>query len=218
MSAPAGLLLDFGSVVSVSLFERHRETERQLGLAPQSLTWQGALAPETDELWQAMQRDEISERDYWAARAREVGTALGESGWDMAMLIRRARQADAESAVRAEMRRLLVAARACGIRLGILSNDLGLFYGQEFLERMRVLGHFDAVIDATHTGILKPDPRAYALALAALGLPAGAVLFVDDQLRNVVGAAKAGLQTQLFDLRDVPGNVAALAARLRLPW
>src|SRR5258708_15142775 len=35
-----------------------------------------------------------------------------------------------------------------------------------------LLEHLDAVIDATQTGILKPDTRAYALALAALKLPA----------------------------------------------
>lgn len=217
MSTPRGLLLDFGSVVSVSLFERHRDTERRLGLAPQSLTWRGALAPETDGLWQAMQRDEISERDYWATRAREVGEAVGESAWDMATLLRRIRQVDPESAVRPEMRGLIGAARERGIRLGILSNELELFYGQEFLQRMRVLEHFDVVIDATHTQILKPDQRAYALATDALQLPAGEVLFVDDQLRNIIGAIKAGLQAQLFDLRDVPGNTAAVAARLRLP-
>jgi len=217
VSAPRGLLLDFGSVISVSLFERHREMERQLGLPPQSISWQGALAPETDSLWQAMQRDEISERDYYAARAREVGEAVGESGWDMATLLRRIRQVDPQSAVRPQMRRLIAVARGRGIRLGILSNELELFYGRDFLPRMCVLEYFDVVIDATHTLILKPDQRAYALAIDALKLPAGEVLFVDDQFRNIAGAVRAGLQTQLFDLRDVPGNMAAVAARLQLP-
>jgi putative hydrolase of the HAD superfamily len=73
------------------------------------------------------------------------------------------------------------------------------------------------VIDATHTLILKPDQRAYALAIDALKLPAGEVLFVDDQFCNIAGAVRTGLQTQLFDLRDVPGNMAAVAARLQLP-
>jgi putative hydrolase of the HAD superfamily len=217
VSAPRALLLDFGSVISVSLFERHRDTERQLGLPPQSLAWQGALAPETDGLWQAMQRGEISERDYWATRARELGEAVGESGWDMAMLIRRTRHVDPRAAVRPAMRSLIGAARQRGIRLAILSNDLELFYGAEFLQRAGLREHFDAVIDATRTRILKPDRRAYALALEALQLPAGDALFVDDLFRNIAGAVQAGLQTQLFDLRDVPGNIAAIAARLRLP-
>jgi len=99
----------------------------------------------------------------------------------------------------------------------MLTNELELFYGKEFLRRMDVLEHFDAIVDATHTGILKPDPRAYAMATAAMELPAREILFVDDQFRNIAGAVKAGLQTQHFDVRDVPGQIAAVAARLALP-
>ena len=216
MSAPRGLLLDFGGVISVSLFERHRDTERTLGLAPNSLTWLGGVAPETDSLWQAMQRDELSEREYYARRARELGEAVGESGWDMARLLQRIRQADAHSVVRPGMRRLIGAAHAGGVRVGILSNDLELFYGADFLARAGLRAQLAAVIDAEHTRVLKPDVRAYALALDALGLPAAQVLFVDDQFRNIVGAVRAGLQVEPFELRDVPGSIAAVAARLRL--
>ena len=137
MSAPRGLLLDFGGVISLSLFERHRDTERTLGLAPNSLTWLGGVAPETDSLWQAMQRDELSERDYYARRARELGEAVGESGWDMAQLLKRIRQADPHNVVRPAMRRLIGAAHAGGIRVGVLSNDLELFYGADFLGDVR---------------------------------------------------------------------------------
>jgi putative hydrolase of the HAD superfamily len=216
VTAPHALLLDFGSVISVSSFERHRETEALLGLAPNSLTWQGPIAPDTDPLWQAMQRDEITEREYWATRARELGEAIGESGWDMNTMLRRVQQADPEAVVRPQIRSLIAAARVRGIQLGILSNELELFYGRDFLDRMRFLEPFDAIVDASFTNILKPDPRAYALALDALRVSAGDVLFVDDQFRNIAGAVKAGLQTQYFDLRDVPGSIAAVAARLQL--
>jgi len=50
----------------------------------------------------------------------------------------------------------------------------------------------DALVDATHTGILKPDPRAYRLALEALDISAERILFVDDQLRNVEGRTPHG--------------------------
>jgi putative hydrolase of the HAD superfamily len=217
LTSPRALLLDFGSVVSVSLFERHRETERILGLSPHSLTWLGPLAPETDPLWQSMQRNDITERDYWAVRARELGATVGESDWDMNTLLRRVRQADPATVVRPEIRSLIGIARQHAISLGILSNELELFYGAEFLEKMQVLEHFDVVIDATHTKIMKPDPRAYALAIDALKLPPKDILFVDDQFRNIAGAVAAGLQTQHFDLRDVQGNINAVAARLQLP-
>jgi putative hydrolase of the HAD superfamily len=50
-ATPRALLLDFGSVISVSAFERHRQTERQLNLSSCSLTWLGPLDPGTDPLW-----------------------------------------------------------------------------------------------------------------------------------------------------------------------
>lgn len=211
---PAALLLDFGSVISVSVFERHRETEHILGLPPGTLTWLGPLAPATDALWQSMLRGEISERDYWHIRARETGQLVGEGDWDMPMLLKRVRQTDPNAVVRPEIDALVAAARAAGIRVGILSNELELFYGSRFLAGMHFLKDLDVIIDATHTGILKPDPRAYQQAIDALALPPERILFVDDQFRNIAGAINAGLQAQYFDLRDVPGNIAAVAARL----
>ena len=216
MSAPRGLLLDFGSVMSVSVFERHRQTEAALGLPGGSLTWLGPVAPETDALWRAMQSDEISEREYWSRRAEELGTAVGEPGWDMQTLLRRLGQNDPGAVVRPEMRQLIAAARTRGIRLGILSNELELFYGAEFLGRIGVLEEFDVVVDATHTGVLKPDPRSYAAAREQMQLAAGDILFVDDQFRNIAGAVRAGMQTQHFELRDIAGSFAAIRARLRL--
>jgi putative hydrolase of the HAD superfamily len=213
---PRALLLDFGSVISLSAFERHRQTERALNLAPGSLTWMGPLDPDTDPLWAAMQRDEITEREYWAQRARELGEAVGESGWDMAALLGRLHHEHPNRAIRPEMDRLIRLARSRGIRVGVLSNEAELFYGADVLGRFDILRDMDVMIDATRTGILKPDPRAYALALEAFGLAPREVLFVDDQFRNIEGAARAGLQSQYFDLRDVPGNIAAIAARLKL--
>lgn len=214
---PRGLLLDFGSVISVSVFERHPQTEQRLGLPAGTLTWLGPMAPHTDPLWQSMQRDEISERDYWATRARELGEAVGERDWDVLTMQSRARPVDPNQSVRPAMQRLIRTARERGIRLAVLSNELELFNGKAFMSRIDVLKSFDAIVDGTHTGILKPDPRAYALAIEAMGLPAGDILFVDDQFRNIAGAVRAGLQTQHFDLRDVPGQIAAVAARLELP-
>ena len=212
-----GLLLDFGAVISVSVFERHRQTEELLGLPAHSLQWMGPLAPQTDPLWQAMQRDEISERDYWAQRAHELGEQVGEPGWDMPTLLRRISQVEPDTVVRPAMHRLILEARARGIRVGILSNEMELFYGAAFLARLEVLRHLDAFVDATRTGILKPDARAYALATDAMRLEPPQVLFVDDQLRNVIGGAKVGLLTQYFDLRDIAGNIAATRVRLGLP-
>jgi putative hydrolase of the HAD superfamily len=215
-SVPRALLLDFGSVISVSVFERHRESERRLGVKPGTLRWRGPLDVAGDPLWQAMQQDRISERDYWAQRARETGELLGEAGWDMATFLKRTRDDDPNAVVRPQIARLVRRARARGLRTGILSNELELFWGHDYIARMDIVRDVDVVIDATHTGALKPDALAYSKAVDAFGLEPARILFVDDQFRNIAGAVAAGLQVQYFDIRDVDGNVAAIEARLRI--
>lgn len=215
-SVPTGLLLDFGSVITYSLFEKHRETEASLGLPTGSLTWLGPLDPQSDALWQSMQRDELSERDYWATRAAELGNACGEEGWDMYALLRRIRHTEPNAAVRPQILQLVRRAARHGIRVGILSNELELFNGKQFKEQLAIMREIAVVIDGSHSKILKPQPEAYAAAVAAMGLPAERLLFVDDQMRNIVGAHQFGLQTQLFDLRDPDGSRRAVLTRLGL--
>ncbi len=194
------LILDFGGVISRTLFETHDETERALGLAPGTLTWRGPFDPPTDPLWQAMQRGELSERDYWLQRSREVGSLLGET-WDaMETLVQRARGADPDRIVRPETAALVRQAQVAGIRLAILSNELDLFYGRTLRKRLPLLEAFERIDDATYTGVLKPDPKAYLGCLQALGLQAGEAVFVDDQPRNVDGARRLGIPTVAFDV------------------
>lgn len=202
MSRPQALVLDFGGVVTRTLFETHELTEAALGLPAGTLTWRGPFAPETDPLWQAMQADEISERDYWLARTREVGALVGESWERMDRFVQRARGAEPQAVVRPEADRAIRIARAAGVRLAVLSNELDLFYGADFRERLPLLSLFEVIVDATYTGILKPDPRAYAAVTETLGLPAAACVFVDDQQRNIDGAAAAGMCAVRFDVRE----------------
>ena len=65
-----------------------------------------------------------------------------------------------------------------------------------------VLAGVDALVDASVTGILKPDPRAYALAATALGAEPGDIVFVDDMPWNVEGARRAGMIALELDLSD----------------
>lgn len=196
------LVLDFGGVISKTLFETHDLTERALGLAPCTLKWLGPFAPDSDPLWAAMQRGEISERDYWLTRSREVGRMVGEDWRDMETFVKRARGADPDTVIRPEATRAITLAADAGFRLAILSNELDLFYGAEFRTRLSILKRFDTIVDATHTGILKPDPRAYQSVLDELALEAEDCVFVDDQRRNITGAAACNMRTVLFDVRN----------------
>ncbi|MGY2805133.1 HAD family hydrolase [Bradyrhizobium sp. USDA 4506] len=196
------LVLDFGGVISKTLFETHDLTERALGLAPCTLKWLGPFAPDSDPLWTSMQRGEISERDYWLIRSREVGRLVGEDWRDMETFVKRARGADPDTVIRPEAARAITLAADAGFRLAILSNELDLFYGTDFRSRLSILKRFDTIVDATHTGILKPDPRAYQSVLDELALEADNCVFVDDQRRNIAGAAACNMRTVLFDVRN----------------
>jgi len=194
------LVLDVGGVVTRTLFETHALSERALGLEPGTLNWRGPFDPASDPLWRAMQADEISERDYWRTRTRQVGQLVDEDWQDMSTFVQRARGADPQAVVRPEAERAIRIAHEAGVRLAILSNELDLFYGKSFRERLPLLSLFETIVDATYTKVLKPDRRAYAMVGEALKLPLSACVFVDDQKRNVDGAIAAGMLTVHFDV------------------
>lgn len=194
------LILDFGGVVTRTLFETHDVTERALGLAPGTLGWRGPFDIATDPLWASMQAREITERDYWQMRTREVGALLGEDWTEMKTFVRRARGAEPDLVLRPEARESIVRAKQAGVKLAILSNELDLFYGVEFRQRFPLIELFDVIVDATYTKVLKPDPRAYEQVLAELNIDRADCVFVDDQKKNIEGAEAVGLPHVHFDV------------------
>lgn len=210
------LVLDFGGVISRTMFETHDTTERALGLPPGTLSWRGPFDVDSDAPWRDMQAGRISERDYWLLRTREVGRLLGEDWDEMRTLVQRARGAEPDAVARPETLALMRDAVAAGKRLAILSNELDLFYGAALRQRMQALRDVELIVDATYTGILKPDPRAYALCTQQLGLAAGECVFVDDQLRNVEGARRAGMLAVWFDVIDPSTSCDEARRRLGL--
>jgi putative hydrolase of the HAD superfamily len=197
------LVLDFGGVISRTMFETHDLSEAALGLPSGTLTWRGPFDPASDALWQTMQAGDISERDYWLARAKEIGALLGEEWTDMRTLVKRARGADPSQIIRPEAVAAIDAAKAMGCRLAILSNELDLFYGADFRSRLSLLNLFDVIVDATYTKILKPDARAYQQCMDELGiLDSANIVFVDDQLKNVQGALAMGWRAIELDVKN----------------
>jgi putative hydrolase of the HAD superfamily len=211
MSAQRALILDFGGVVTRTMFETHDITERALGLPAGTLTWRGPFDTATDPLWRSMQAGEITERDYWMTRTGEVGRLVGEDWPDMKAFVQRARGADAELVMRPEAREAILKVKKAGLKLAILSNELDLFYGVEFRRRFPLIELFDVIVDATYTKILKPDPRAYERVLAELRLDRRNCVFVDDQKKNIEGAEAVGLPHVHFDVtRPADSYVQAL--------
>ncbi|EPJ50722.1 MAG: HAD-superfamily hydrolase [Osedax symbiont Rs2] len=194
------LVLDFGSVISLTMFETHAQTERELGLAPNTLTWMGPFDPENDPLWQQMEAGKISQRDYWLTRSQEVGEMVGEHWTTMMEFVKRARGSDPMSIMRPAMLELIALAHRSGLKTAILSNELDLFFGDDIRGKLPFLSQIDLIVDATYTKILKPDPRAYQLCLDQLGLDADQCVFIDDQLNNVQGANAIGMHGLHLDV------------------
>ena len=213
MSADRALVLDFGGVISKTLFEDHARNEAALGLDAGTLTWMGPFDPSSDLLWVQMQNDEISERDYWLQRTREVGQLAGKNWTEMSDFVRAVRGDQCDAIIRPEARQLVQEVTRAVAKLAILSNELDLFYGEGFTARWDFFDPFDAVVDGTYTRVLKPDIRAYTSCAQALSVAPSDCVFIDDQLRNIKGGTQAGMMAVHLDVTR-PGDAFTRAKQL----
>jgi putative hydrolase of the HAD superfamily len=183
--------------------------ERDLGLPVGSLAWTGPFDPEADPDWQAFQAGGMTERDYWARRSEEFAEMTGEPA-TMPALCSHLYSGSEEELVRPAARRLIEDARAAGIPVGALTNDLTAFHDPQWIGRMGILGEFDVLVDGRTEGVMKPDPEAYLLVLDRLGVRAEETIFIDDQPINLRGSVVVGLTPVHLDPTDpAPGFMLA---------
>ena len=207
-----GLLLDIGGVVhntGVRLVGRLAEREPAMRPVIEAI---GGIASDRDELWQRMLRRQVSEREYWAQRAAEFGAAAGET-WDTRGMMRRFYELPEQEWLCAATVELMADAKAAGLRLGALTNDMTAFHGPEWVARQEHLKLFDVIVDASLTGVMKPDPRAFRGGAEALGLRPQQIVFLDDMPWNVEGARQAGM-TAVRVPWDDPGPAIDTARKL----
>lgn len=211
------VLLDFGGVCLLNPVELHARAERSLGLPSGTLDWQGPVAPETDELWRRMiAGDGLTERDYWQQRATDVGRAAGVEltlGDYMTLLY----EPPGPELVRPGAVVVAEQARAQGLGVSVLTNDMRAFHGRDWEQGIDFLRLVDHIVDCSDTNILKPDPRAFHRALDIVGLDSNQVLFVDDQPLNVDGATAVGMDAMWFDIAHAACSWHDVARRLDLP-
>jgi putative hydrolase of the HAD superfamily len=208
----AGLLLDIGGVVhNTGVRMVGRLAEREPAMRP-VIEKIGGIASDRDELWQQMLGRHIGEREYWAQRAAELGAAVGET-WDTRALMDRFYTLPEREWLCAETVELMADAKAAGLRLGALTNDMTAFHGADWVARQEHLKLFDVIVDAGLTGVMKPDPRAFRGGTEALGLPAERIVYLDDMPWNVEAARQAGMTAIRVPL-DGPGPAIDTAREL----
>jgi len=186
--------------------------ERSLGLAPGAFAWTGPFDPELDADWRDFQSGILNEREYWARRCQEFHEVSGEPA-EMPFFMAHLYSGSEDELVRPGARRLIADAKAAGMPVGVLTNDLTAFHDQAWLDRMTVLREFDQMVDGRQDGVLKPDPAAYLLMAERLDVSPEECVFVDDQPVNLAGARAVGMRTVHLDPVD-PDPGFAEARRL----
>lgn len=186
------LVFDFGGPVLLTPFELRPIGERALGLAPGSFAWSGPFDPAADEDWRVFQSGGMTEREYWALRVQEFADLTGHEA-SMQVLCGFLYSGEQEELVRPGALALLRSARAAGIPVGVLTNDLTAFHDRAWVERMSIVREFDVMVDGRTEGVYKPDAAAYRLILDRMGVVAEETVFIDDQPINLTGAEAVGM-------------------------
>jgi putative hydrolase of the HAD superfamily len=214
--AGPALVLDFGGPVLLTPFELTERTESRLGLPAGSLPWTGPFDPAADPQRREVAAGALSERQYWANRAAEFGALTGRPGTTRELI--GAMYTGAEDVlVRQGARALMCDARAAGLPVGILTNDLGAFHSQSWIDGLEVLRLADVLVDGSHLGMLKPDPRIYLLMTGKLGVEPADVVFLDDQPVNLAGATAVGMTAVPVDVTAPDEAFSTARELLALP-
>jgi putative hydrolase of the HAD superfamily len=109
------------------------------------------------------------------------------------------------------------ALQGASVCTGILSN-MGDAMEAGVIDRFPWLTRFSHRTFSHSLGMMKPDERIYRHAVAAVGEPARATLFIDDRIENVEAARAIGLQAVQYTSHEdfvrefLTGNFAGLPA------
>jgi FMN phosphatase YigB (HAD superfamily) len=96
---------------------------------------------------------------------------------------------------------------AAGLALAVVSNwDVGL---GEHLERLELGSFVNAIVTSAEAGAPKPAPAMFELALAKLGVAAGAAVHVGDARSDEEGAHAVGMRFEPAPLADAARRILA---------
>ncbi|MEU0078409.1 HAD family hydrolase [Micromonospora tulbaghiae] len=108
----------------------------------------------------------------------------------------------------------LSALRDSGVRIGVVSNvgwDIRKCFARHGLD-----GYVDAFVLSYEVGFVKPDPRIWVAALAALHAAPGQTLMVGDHPAGDGGSVAAGIPALILPMVDSPAQKRGFEYLLRL--
>jgi epoxide hydrolase-like predicted phosphatase len=175
------LLVDYGGVLTTSLFDSFRAFCDLEGLEPETIGRRFREDPEARELLIGLETGQLPEEEFEPQFADKLGVAAPG-------LIDRL---FAGSRPEEAMLDAVLAARRTGIRTGLVSNS----WGTRRYDRTKLAELFDGVVISGEVGIRKPAPHIYELGAEAIGVAPEACVFVDDLPFNLSPAAELGMAT-----------------------
>jgi epoxide hydrolase-like predicted phosphatase len=182
-TARAGLLIDWGGVLTTDLFASFAAFCESEGLDPAKVRDLFRGDETARDLLIEFECGRVDERGFEQRFAPMLGVE------DEALVDR----LFAGSRANPQMLGAVRAARDAGIRTGLISNSWGVErYPQELMDDL-----FDGVVISGLVGIRKPAPEIYAMGAEAVGLPPEACVFVDDLGFNLKPAKELGMATVL---------------------
>ena len=191
----AALIVDFGGVLTTSVWPAFAAFCEQEGLAPETVREMFRGDSEALALLRRLETGAVEDEEF----ERQFAALLGVS--DHSGLIARmfAGLSSDERMVGA-----LRAARAAGVPTGLISNSWGL----GIYDRLPTGDLFDATVISGDVGLHKPQAEIYLLACERLGVEPGDAVFVDDLRENCDGAEAVGWRRVLH--RDAAETIPEL--------
>jgi epoxide hydrolase-like predicted phosphatase len=194
-AGPPALLIDFGGVLTTSVWDSFADFCRSEGLAEDAVKRLFREDPEALADLRRLEVGAMSEGEFEQRFGRRLGLEQPEQLIDS--MFRGMRPVEAMvSAVRRS--------RSAGIRTGLVSNS----WSTAHYDRGLLANLFDAVVISAEVGLHKPQPEIYLLAAKRVGVPPERCVFVDDLRENCAGAEAVGMTALLH--RDPEATIERL--------
>ncbi|HEY8000453.1 MAG: HAD family hydrolase [Vicinamibacteria bacterium] len=191
---PIALVVDFGGVLTTSIWPAFASFCATEGLAPETVRDLFRGDAEALKLLRGLETGELSDPEFEARFGAMLGLEQPEG-----LITRMFADLQPEVAMVDAVR----AAHACGLKTGLISNSWGLgIYDRAPTEL------FDVAVISGEVGLHKPQPEIYLLACERLEVEPREAVFVDDLRENCAGAEAVGMTALLH--RDPSETVANL--------
>jgi len=198
----AGLLVDWGGVMTTDVFASLAAFAETEGLAPDAV----ARLLRHDETARGLLDDLETGAAEPAEFERGVAALLGVAPDGLiSRLMARVR-------VDETMVEAVRAARRAGVATGLVSNS----WGPGGYPRDLIADLFDGVVISGEVGVRKPRPEIYRLGAEAIAVPPARCVFVDDLRGNLRPAEELGMTViHHTSAHETAGRLAALFTAVR---